>query len=95
MSLRPTPLLQKDPLTVDTVQYDFENYALEYGIPETLDPLPYRKVSVLVEAVGAVSPSAAPLARDICNGTLTSSFSVSLLSRLDRCLRLEMKRNQS
>jgi cleavage and polyadenylation specificity factor subunit 4 len=28
---------------VDTVEYDFENYALEHGIPETLDPLPYRK----------------------------------------------------
>ena len=29
--------------TVDMVQYDFENYALTQGIPETLDPLPYRK----------------------------------------------------
>jgi cleavage and polyadenylation specificity factor subunit 4 len=36
-------LLPKEPLTVDMVEYDFENYALEYGIPETLDPLPYRK----------------------------------------------------
>jgi hypothetical protein len=25
------------------VEYDFENYALEHGIPETLDPLSYRK----------------------------------------------------
>jgi hypothetical protein len=25
------------------VSYDFENYALTQGIPETLDPLPYRK----------------------------------------------------
>ena len=29
--------------TVDMVEYDFENYALTQGIPETLDPLPYRK----------------------------------------------------
>lgn len=28
---------------MDTVEYDFENYALQHGIPETLDPLPYRK----------------------------------------------------
>ena len=28
---------------VDVVEYDFENYALTQGIPETLDPLPYRK----------------------------------------------------
>ena len=32
-----------DPINVNTVEYDFENYALEHGIPETLDPLPYRK----------------------------------------------------
>jgi len=36
-------LLPKNPLTVDMVEYDFENYALKHGIPETLDPLPYRK----------------------------------------------------
>ena len=30
-------------ITANTVEYDFENYALEHGIPETLDPLPYRK----------------------------------------------------
>ena len=29
--------------TIDTVQYDFEDFALKHGIPETLDPLPYRK----------------------------------------------------
>lgn len=29
--------------TLDMVEYDFENYALTQGIPETLDPLPYRK----------------------------------------------------
>ena len=34
---------QQDPISVNTIEYDFENYALEYGIPETLDPLPYRK----------------------------------------------------
>jgi cleavage and polyadenylation specificity factor subunit 4 len=36
-------ILPAAPLTVDTVEYDFENYALQHGIPETLDPLPYRK----------------------------------------------------
>jgi cleavage and polyadenylation specificity factor subunit 4 len=36
-------LLEKEPLTADLVQYDFEDYALKHGIPETLDPLPYRK----------------------------------------------------
>jgi cleavage and polyadenylation specificity factor subunit 4 len=36
-------LLPQDPLTVNTIEYDFEDYALEHGIPETLDPLPYRK----------------------------------------------------
>lgn len=36
-------ILAREPITVDTVEYDFENYALEHGIPETLDPLPYRK----------------------------------------------------
>lgn len=30
-------------LTPDKVEYDFENFALEHGIPQTLDPLPYRK----------------------------------------------------
>jgi len=30
-------------LTVDMIDFDFENYALKHGIPETLDPLPYRK----------------------------------------------------
>jgi cleavage and polyadenylation specificity factor subunit 4 len=39
----PKGLLAKDILTPDTVEYDFENYALEHGIPQTLDPLPYRK----------------------------------------------------
>lgn len=32
-----------DPISVNTVEYDFENYALTHGIPDTLDPLPYRK----------------------------------------------------
>ena len=36
-------LLPRDPINVHTIEYDFENYALEHGIPETLDPLPYRK----------------------------------------------------
>ena len=29
--------------SIDKVEYDFEEFALEHGIPETLDPLPYRK----------------------------------------------------
>lgn len=36
-------LLPQDPISIHTIEYDFENYALEHGIPETLDPLPYRK----------------------------------------------------
>ena len=38
-----TSLLPKEPVTIDTIEYDFEDYALKHGIPETLDPLPYRK----------------------------------------------------
>lgn len=30
-------------LSPSMVEYDFEKYALEHGIPETIDPLPYRK----------------------------------------------------
>jgi cleavage and polyadenylation specificity factor subunit 4 len=29
--------------SIETVEYDFEDYALTQGIPETKDPLPYRK----------------------------------------------------
>jgi cleavage and polyadenylation specificity factor subunit 4 len=36
-------MLTEDFITANTIEYDFENYALEHGIPETLDPLPYRK----------------------------------------------------
>ena len=43
MTTGPTKLLDKEPLTADMVEYDFEEYALKHGIPETLDPLPYRK----------------------------------------------------
>jgi cleavage and polyadenylation specificity factor subunit 4 len=40
--LVPATVLNTDPL--DTiVEYDFEEYAVTYGIPETRDPLPYRK----------------------------------------------------
>ena len=42
--------------TVDMVEYDFENYALTQGIPETLDPLPYRKSG----SVFATGDEAAP-----------------------------------
>jgi cleavage and polyadenylation specificity factor subunit 4 len=31
------------PTSIDQIEYDFEDYALKYGIPETVDPLPYRK----------------------------------------------------
>ncbi|GKY96075.1 hypothetical protein MPSEU_000567700 [Mayamaea pseudoterrestris] len=36
-------VLPAQPFSLDTVEYDFEDYALKHGIPETLDPLPYRK----------------------------------------------------
>ena len=36
-------VLPAQPLTVDEVEYDFEDFALTKGIPETVDPLPYRK----------------------------------------------------
>jgi cleavage and polyadenylation specificity factor subunit 4 len=52
-----TKLLEKEPLTVDMVEYDFEDYALKHGIPETLDPLPYRKAG----SVFADGEEAAPV----------------------------------
>lgn len=39
----PGTSLQPPIMTVSMVNYDFEEYALEHGIPATLDPLPYRK----------------------------------------------------
>lgn len=36
-------VLEPAPFTLQMVEYDFENFALTQGIPETLDPLPYRK----------------------------------------------------
>ncbi|EJK49944.1 hypothetical protein THAOC_31122 [Thalassiosira oceanica] len=36
-------VLEPAPMTASMVQYDFEDYALTKGIPDTLDPLPYRK----------------------------------------------------
>lgn len=50
-------LLPKDPIDANTIEYDFENYALEHGIPETLDPLPYRKAG----SVFAVGDEAEPV----------------------------------
>ena len=38
--------------TIDMVEYDFENYALTMGIPETLDPLPYRKSGSVFASTG-------------------------------------------
>ena len=31
------------PTSIDQIEYDFEDYVLKHGIPETVDPLPYRK----------------------------------------------------
>lgn len=45
-------LLPKELLTPDQVEFDFENFALQHGIPQTLDPLPYRKAGS-VFATGA------------------------------------------
>jgi len=51
-------ILPQDLLTVNTIEYDFEDYALEHGIPETLDPLPYRKAgSVFSNAVENDDPN--------------------------------------
>jgi hypothetical protein len=50
-------LTSSQPLTADQVEYDFENYALEHGIPETLDPLPYRKAGPIF----AMGEEAAPV----------------------------------
>lgn len=36
-------VMEPDASNLNMVEYDFENYALTQGIPETLDPLPYRK----------------------------------------------------
>lgn len=37
-------IMQNDQLlSLNTIEYDFEDYAYQHGIPETLDPLPYRK----------------------------------------------------
>ncbi|KAL7496437.1 hypothetical protein ACHAWT_008917 [Skeletonema menzelii] len=36
-------VMEPEASTLNMVEYDFENYALTQGIPETLDPLPYRK----------------------------------------------------
>lgn len=34
---------QTIPTSIDQVEFDFEDYALTHGIPDTVDPLPYRK----------------------------------------------------
>lgn len=34
---------QPIPTSIDQVEFDFEDYALTHGIPDTVDPLPYRK----------------------------------------------------
>ena len=49
------PILPPDPFTIDTIEYDFERYAMEHGIPETLDPLPYRKTGSVFGAGGLLA----------------------------------------
>jgi len=41
----PKPLMPKAPLSIETIEYDFEDFVLKHGIPETVDPLPYRKAN--------------------------------------------------
>eukprot|EP00531_Pseudo-nitzschia_arenysensis_P003132 CAMPEP_0116125692 /NCGR_PEP_ID=MMETSP0329-20121206/5944_1 /TAXON_ID=697910 /ORGANISM="Pseudo-nitzschia arenysensis, Strain B593" /LENGTH=116 /DNA_ID=CAMNT_0003619745 /DNA_START=77 /DNA_END=427 /DNA_ORIENTATION=+ len=53
-------LLPQDPLNVNTVEYDFEEYALEHGIPETLDPLPYRKAGSVFSNTNDDDPNSNP-----------------------------------
>ena len=43
-------LLPDAPITIDTVEYDFEQFALTHGIPDTLDPLPYRRTGSVFAA---------------------------------------------
>mmetsp|Transcript_55 Transcript_55/g.121 ORF Transcript_55/g.121 Transcript_55/m.121 type:complete len:670 (+) Transcript_55:256-2265(+) len=51
-------VLSQDAVTVNTIEYDFEDYALQHGIPETLDPLPYRKAgSVFSNSIENDDPS--------------------------------------
>jgi hypothetical protein len=38
-----TTMNQGIPTSLDHVQFDFEEYVLKHGIPDTIDPLPYRK----------------------------------------------------
>ena len=38
-----TTMNQGIPTSLDHVQFDFEEYVLKHGIPDTLVPLPYRK----------------------------------------------------
>lgn len=45
------------PISTSTIEYDFEEYALNHGIPETLDPLPYRKAG----SVFAIGDDAEPV----------------------------------
>lgn len=43
--------------TIEMVEYDFEKYVSEHGIPDTLDPLPYRKAG----SVFAIGDDAEPV----------------------------------
>jgi len=50
-------LIPSEISTIEMVEYDFEKYVLEHGIPETLDPLPYRKAG----SVFAIGDDAEPV----------------------------------
>jgi cleavage and polyadenylation specificity factor subunit 4 len=46
-------LLPQDyPFTVDTIDYEFEEFATTRGIPEPMDPLPYRKPASIFSKKG-------------------------------------------
>jgi cleavage and polyadenylation specificity factor subunit 4 len=50
MSTTTRSILSNDQLlSADTLQFDFEDYALKQGIPDLLDPLPYRKAGSVFE----------------------------------------------
>ena len=73
-------------LSLDHVEYDFEDYVLEHGIPETLDPLPYRKVST--SALLAWYEKGHPSLKVILLHSYTNPYSYTYkLGRIGICLR--------
>lgn len=61
MSTTTLTLPDTDPVTINTIEYDFEDYAVTHGIPETLDPLPYRKTGSVFEADNEAGVSCEPV----------------------------------